>query len=242
MNYWGNKMRQIVLDTETTGLDPGQGHRIIEIGCVELVNRRLTGNDFHQFVNPEREIEAGAAAVHGISNEQLADKPRFIEIASRLMDYIRGAELIIHNADFDVGFLDAELARLENEAMRVASLCTITDTLALARRMHPGQKNSLDALCKRYQVDNSRREYHGALLDAQLLAEVYLGMTGGQTSILLDARETGATGAGSRLNQLLSGTRPVVIRATDAEREAHARRLQAIAKESKGGCLWPSEG
>jgi DNA polymerase-3 subunit epsilon len=235
-------MRQIVLDTETTGLEPEQGHRIIEIGCVELVNRRQTGNDFHQYINPEREIEAGAAAVHGISNEDLADKPRFAEIASRFLDYVRGAELIIHNADFDVGFLDAELARLGDAVTTVAEHCTVTDTLAMARGKHPGQKNSLDALCKRYQVDNSRREYHGALLDAQLLAEVYLAMTGGQTSILLDPAHAGTAMASGRLQQLLARSRPVVIRASESEREAHARRLQVIARESKGACLWPIEG
>ena len=235
-------MRQIVLDTETTGLEPRQGHRIIEIGCVELVSRRLTGNDFHQFINPEREIEAGAVAVHGISNEKLADKPRFADIAGRFLEYIRGAELIIHNAEFDVGFLDAELSRLAGELTTVAALCTVTDTLAMARRMHPGQKNSLDALCKRYLVDNSRREYHGALLDAQLLAEVYLGLTGGQTSIELDHGQTATPAARGNLKRLLTESRPVVIRASQAEREAHAKRLQAIKQASKeGACLWPTE-
>jgi DNA polymerase-3 subunit epsilon len=235
-------MRQIVLDTETTGLDPQQGHRIIEIGCVELVNRRLTRQDFHKYVNPEREIEAGAVAVHGISNEQLADKPRFAEIAGELLAYLRGAELIIHNADFDVGFLNAEFVRLGGDAPTVQTICSVTDTLALARRMHPGQKNSLDALCKRYQVDNSRRDYHGALLDAQLLAEVYLGMTGGQTSILLDAEEvTAAAAAGGDLKRLLARQRPIVVRASESENLAHAQRLQAIGQHSKGDCLWPLE-
>lgn len=235
-------MRQIVLDTETTGLDPQQGHRIIEIGCIELVSRRQTGNNFQTYLNPDRESEAGAEAVHGISNAMLADKPRFAEIAEELVTYLRGAELIIHNADFDVGFLNAELARLGERATTVQALCTVTDTLAMARRLHPGQKNNLDALCKRYRVDNSRREYHGARLDAQLLAEVYLGMTGGQTSILLDHDQTSTPAARGNLQRLLAKSRPVVIRATEAEREAHAHRLKTIAKESKGNCLWPDEG
>ncbi|MGH8453674.1 MAG: DNA polymerase III subunit epsilon [Nevskiales bacterium] len=235
-------MRQIVLDTETTGLDPQQGHRIIEIGCVELVSRRQTGNNYQTYLNPEREIEAGAEAVHGISNAMLANKPRFAEITDELLRYLRGAELIIHNADFDVGFLNAELARVPRDSvLKVQDLCSVTDTLALARRLHPGQKNSLDALCKRYQVDNSRREYHGALLDAQLLAEVYLGMTGGQTSILLDPEQTASASARGNLQRLLAKSRPVVIHATDAESEAHQRRLQTIDKESKGTCLWPDE-
>ncbi len=232
-------MRQIVLDTETTGLDPAQGHRIIEIGCVELASRRLTRRDFHRYINPERQIEAGAEAVHGISNAMLADKPRFADIAAELVEYLRGAELIIHNADFDVGFLNAELARVGAEP--VQAFCSYTDTLAMARRLHPGQKNSLDALCRRYQVDNSRREYHGALLDAQLLAEVYLAMTGGQTSIVLETEAQAGPALRGDLQRLLASARPLVIRATDEERSAHARRLQAIIKESKGACLWPAE-
>ncbi len=235
-------MRQIVLDTETTGLDPQQGHRIIEIGCIELISRRQTGNNYQTYLNPERDSEAGAEAVHGISSAMLADKPRFAEIAEDLMTYLRGAELIIHNADFDVGFLNAEFARLGDRATTVQALCTVTDTLAMARRLHPGQKNNLDALCKRYLIDNSRREYHGARLDAQLLAEVYLGMTGGQTSILLDHDQAATPAARGNLQRLLAKSRPVVIRATTAEREAHVTRLLTIAKESKGTCLWPDEG
>ncbi len=234
-------MRQIVLDTETTGLDPQQGHRIIEIGCVEIVSRRQTGNNYRTYLNPDREIEAGAEAVHGISNAMLADKPRFADIAEEFIAYIRGAELIIHNADFDVGFLNAEFARLGDKTTTIEALCTVTDTLAMARQQHPGQKNNLDALCKRYQVDNSRREYHGAQLDAQLLAEVYLGMTGGQTSILLEQEQDLTPAARGNLQRLLSSSRPIVLRASEAEREAHLRRLQAIAKESKGNCLWPEE-
>jgi DNA polymerase-3 subunit epsilon len=234
-------MRQIVLDTETTGLDPQQGHRIIEIGCIELIGRRQTGNNYQTYLNPDRDSEAGAEAVHGISSAMLADKPRFAEVAEDLMAYLRGAELIIHNADFDVGFLNAEFARLGERATTVEALCTVTDTLAMARRLHPGQKNNLDALCKRYLVDNSRREYHGARLDAQLLAEVYLGMTGGQTSILLDHEPASTPAARGNLQRLLAKSRPVVIRATDAEREAHARRLKTIAKESKNNGLWPAD-
>jgi DNA polymerase III subunit epsilon len=177
-------MRQIILDTETTGLEPELGHRIIEIGCVEVLHRRVTGRTFHRYVNPERDIEEGALAVHGISHVELEGKPRFAEIAEELLAFIAGAELVIHNAAFDVAFLDHELSRLsgqpESAARTIASLCTVLDTLAMAREMHPGQRNNLDALCKRYAVDNSRRELHGALLDAQILADVYLAMTGGQ--------------------------------------------------------------
>lgn len=234
-------MRQIVLDTETTGLDPQQGHRIIEIGCVEIVNRRQTGNNYRTYLNPDREIEAGAEAVHGISTAMLVDKPRFRDIADELVAYIRGAELIIHNADFDVGFLNAEFARLGDKATTIQALCTVTDTLSMARQQHPGQKNNLDALCKRYQVDNSRREYHGAQLDAQLLAEVYLGMTGGQTTIMLEHEQEMTPAARGNLQRLLAKTRPVILRASEAERETHARRLEAIAKESKGQCLWSED-
>ena len=182
-------MRQIVLDTETTGLEPEQGHRIIEIGCVELINRRLTGNDLHLYINPERDIDAGAQQVHGITEAFLADKPTFAQIDGELTGYLRGAEWIIHNAPFDVGFLDHEFRRLSADHPDTASLGKITDTLVMARRKHPGQRNSLDALCKRYEVDNSGRDLHGALLDAQLLAEVYLRMTGGQVHLSLGGRK-----------------------------------------------------
>ena len=178
-------MRQIVLDTETTGLEPKEGHRIIEIGGVEVIDRRLTGNRFHQYLQPDREIDAGAVEVHGITNEFLRDKPRFGEIAQDFLTYIAGAELIIHNAAFDVGFLDAELGQWRADAPRIADLCRVTDTLAMARGLHPGQRNSLDALCRRYAVDNSHRDLHGALLDAEILADVYLAMTGGQVSLQL---------------------------------------------------------
>lgn len=182
-------MRQIVLDTETTGLEISLGHRIIEIGCVELINRRVTGNHWHHYFNPQREIDAGAFEVHGISNEFLQDKPRFDELAAEFVDYVKGAELIIHNASFDVGFLNHELARPESGFAPLEECCSVLDTLLMARQKHPGQKNNLDALCKRYDIDNSQRSLHGALLDAQILSDVYLAMTGGQTSLGLDSEQ-----------------------------------------------------
>ena len=177
-------MRQIVLDTETTGLEPAEGHRIIEIGCVEMVNRRLTGNNFHRYLQPDREIDDGAIEVHGITNEFLADKPRFKDIAREFLDYIKGAQLVIHNAAFDVGFMVHEFGLLKAGFGKTEDHCTVLDTLLMARKMHPGQRNSLDALCKRYEIDNSHRDLHGALLDAEILAYVYLGMTGGQTNLV----------------------------------------------------------
>ena len=182
-------MRQVVLDTETTGLETSQDHRIIEIGCVELIDRRITDNTWHHYINPDREIEAGAFEVHGISTESLQDKPRFHEIASEFIEYIDGAELVIHNAPFDVGFLDHELSKLDTESRRIDTICPVLDTLVMARQKHPGQKNSLDALCRRYEIDNSQRSLHGALLDARILSEVYLAMTGGQTALGLDDSE-----------------------------------------------------
>ena len=179
-------MRQVVLDTETTGLETSKGHRIIEIGCVELIDRRITDKHLHFYINPEREIDAGAFAVHGISNESLQDKPLFADLAQDFVDYVKGAELIIHNAIFDVGFLDNEFAKLEGENTRINSICGVLDTLVMARQKHPGQKNNLDALCRRYYIDNSQRSLHGALLDARILADVYLAMTGGQTTLGLD--------------------------------------------------------
>ncbi|MBI5330013.1 MAG: DNA polymerase III subunit epsilon [Betaproteobacteria bacterium] len=225
-------MRQIVLDTETTGLEPSQGHRVIEIGAVEVVNRQQTGGVFHVYLNPEREIDAGAQAVHGLSVEFLADKPRFAEVAKEFLDFVRGAELVIHNAPFDVGFLNAELARLEEGT--VASRCTVLDTLKLAKQMHPGQKNNLDALCKRYLVDNSGRHYHGALLDAQLLAEVYLAMTRGQETLGIDL---GSPGAAAVKMPVRKGPLSV-IRADAAEQEAHAAYLAALTRESGGEVSW----
>ena len=232
-------MRQIVLDTETTGLEPEQGHRIIEIGCVELINRRLSGRHFHQFVRPDRRIDPAAFAVHGISEESLEDKPPFSEIAEAFLAFIEGAELIIHNAPFDVGFIDYELERLGDDRPRIESRCRVLDTLALARELHPGQRNSLDALCKRYSVDNSGRDLHGALLDAEILADVYLAMTGGQATLdLTVAQPTAVTGAGG-VGGVPSRRGPLrVIRACEEELEAHRARLQAIDEASDGACLW----
>lgn len=235
-------MRQIVLDTETTGLEVAQGHRIIEIGCVELVNRRLTGNHYHQYVNPEREVDQGAIEVHGITNEMLADKPLFRQVAEDFIDFVEGAELIIHNAPFDIGFLNAEIARLGSDQSTLDSRCQVIDTLIMARGKHPGQRNSLDALCQRYGVDNSQRDLHGALLDAEILADVYLAMTGGQTTFRLselDGGEGGGPQAGEPIRRLPAGRRPLpVIAATDAEQAAHEAQLDAIAAGNGGRVLW----
>jgi len=232
-------MRQIVLDTETTGLEASEGHRIIEIGCVELVNRHITGNTWHRYIQPDREIDAGAIEVHGITNESLADKPRFAEIAGEFLDFIEGAELVIHNAPFDVGFLDHELKRLAGKMQPIAKRCRVTDTLVMARRQHPGQRNSLDALCKRYEIDNSQRELHGALLDAEILADVYLAMTGGQASLSLDS-QTDRSGGQAQDAQRLPADRPplCVIKATADEQAAHDARLVAIGKSSGGSAVW----
>ena len=230
-------MRQIVLDTETTGLEPGAGHRIIEIGCVELVNRRPTQNRFHRYINPEREVDRGALEVHGIENDFLATQPRFAEVASELIEFVSGAELVIHNADFDIEFLNHELRRLPDMPQEIRSCCGVLDTLALARRMHPGQRNTLDALAKRYSVDNSKRELHGALLDAQILADVYLAMTGGQVSLSLDsepARAAAANPVELRLDR--RGLVLPVIRATAEEERAHEAMLAVMAK--RGQPLW----
>ncbi|HET6911863.1 MAG TPA: DNA polymerase III subunit epsilon [Rhodanobacteraceae bacterium] len=227
-------MRQIVLDTETTGLEAGRGHRIIEIGCVELIERRPTGRTFHRYLNPERAIDPGAMAVHGIRDEFLLDKPRFAEVAQEWLEFIRGAELLIHNAAFDVGFLDAELALAGHG--RVADHARVVDTLALAREKYPGQKNTLDALCKRLEVDNTHRELHGALLDARLLAEVWLAMTTGQSALGF-AQEAEAA-------PIVLGTSfavPLelrVVRAGAAAEAAHAERLLALGKACKSGSLW----
>jgi len=231
-------MRQVVLDTETTGLEHKQGHRIIEIGCVEVDSRRLTGRDYHQYLQPDREIDEGAIEVHGITNEFLADKPRIADVIEDFLDFVRGAELIIHNAPFDVGFINAELERLGAEWGRIEDYCTVTDTLAMARQMHPGQRNSLDALCKRYEIDNSHRQLHGALLDARILADVYLSMTGGQTLLSLGAEaESGPSEVGGIRRLPADRPRLRVLRASDAEREAHEARLAAIEKAA-GTCLW----
>jgi DNA polymerase-3 subunit epsilon len=232
-------MRQIVLDTETTGLEPEAGHRVIEIGCVEIFNRRKTGRTFHRYLRPDREVDWGALQVHGITNEFLAQQPRFADVVDELLEFIGGAELIIHNAAFDVAFLDAELKRIPGPRRTVAALCGVLDTLLLARRMHPGQRNSLDALCKRYGVDNSRRELHGALLDAQILLDVYLAMTGGQTALILGEEVETAVAATTEvvLTPIAHGTLRV-IHASEAELAAHERVLAALDKASGGKTIW----
>lgn len=234
-------MRQIVLDTETTGLEPAEGHRIIEIGALELIDRRQTGRQFHKYINPERSVEGGALDIHGLSDEFLEDKPRFAEIADEFLDFVRGAELIIHNAGFDVAFLDAELARLP-EPVRIADVAEVLDSLALARQLHPGQRNSLDALCRRYEVDNSNRTLHGALLDSELLIEVYLLMTGGQVDLGLDLAPAEDAATGFSVSQV-DASRLGVRRADPAERAAHEARLDAVEKAAgAAGCLWRQLG
>lgn len=229
-------MRQIVLDTETTGIDPAEGHRIIEIGCVELMERQTTGRHYHVYINPEREVEAEAITVHGITNEFLADKPKFADIADEFFDFIKGAELVIHNAAFDIGFMDSEFARLK-PVRRTADHCSVVDSLAVARKKHPGQKNSLDALCKRYGVDNSSRDLHGALLDAEILAEVYLLLTGGQTALSLDAGSDEA-GGGSGIRRLAEDRKPLtVVRASSEEASAHDEFMALLAKQA-GETVW----
>lgn len=231
-------MRQIVLDTETTGLEASD-HYIIEIGCVELVNRRLTGNNYHQYIRPDREVDAGAIEVHGITNEFLSDKPRFIEVMSDFLAYMEGAdELVIHNAPFDVGFINKELQRNDGSYLDLRERFGILDTLVMARQMHPGQKNSLDALCKRYDINNEHRELHGALLDAEILADVYLTMTGGQTSLSLGGANSDGQG-GETIRRLPESRKPLtVIRASDEELAAHREQLDVIEKKSGGNCLW----
>ena len=232
-------MRQIILDTETTGLEPSQGHRIIEIGCVELVDRRLTGNHYHQYLQPDRDIDVGAIEVHGISNEFLRDKPRFTDVVAEFMAFVGDAELVIHNAPFDVGFINHELKREQGRWQSLDNYCTVLDTLVLARKMHPGQRNSLDALCKRYDIDNSQRDLHGALLDAEILVDVYLAMTGGQSSLLLDSRVEEGEQQVSGVRLLAADRSPLtVIMATESELEAHRARLDGIDKKSADGCLW----
>lgn len=233
-------MRQVVLDTETTGLEPEQGHRIIEIGAVELLDRKRTGREFHCYLNPERDVDEGALAVHGISNAFLADKPTFARIVDDLLSFIGDGELIIHNASFDLGFLQRELTRCDAPVQDLRKTCSIIDTLLLAREMHPGQRNSLDALCKRHGVDNSRRDYHGALLDAQILADVYLAMTGGQVTMLLDTQSAidaeyaaGRTGVAQWPPGKIS-----VIRASEEELTSHEARLSDLDKRVGGACLW----
>ena len=237
-------MRQIVLDTETTGLEPELGHRIIEIGCVEILNRRPTGRTFHHYLNPDRDIDKGALEVHGITLEQLRNKPRFADVADELMTFISGAELVIHNAAFDVAFLDHELRLLSQKMAAFAGRminaeCRVLDSLALARQMHPGQRNNLDALCKRYSVDNSHREMHGALLDARILADVYLAMTGGQVGLALGVEMAAAAQAAGQVRALVRPAVPlIVVSASADELKLHDAMLAIIGKASKGKCLW----
>lgn len=233
--------RQIVLDTETTGIEPKEGHNIIEIGCVEMVKRKLTGNNYHQYVKPDREVEAEAISVHGITNEYLQDKPKFREVMLEFIEFIRGAELVIHNAPFDVGFINAEFQR-NGIKERVEDICTVVDTLAMARKKHPGQKNNLDALCRRYGIDNSHRELHGALLDSEILADVYLLMTGGQTALLLDssgdAGNSEAAGEAGEIRRVESGVELAVIRADAGEVAAHRDFVALLDKKSGGESVW----
>lgn len=232
-------MRQIVLDTETTGLEVSQDHRIIEIGCVELVNRRLTGRHYHQYINPQREVDQGAFEVHGISDEFLADKPLFGDVSHEFLEFIRGAELVIHNAPFDLDFLNHELRKLSAQSPPVEQLCSVVDTLVMARQRHPGQKNNLDALCKRYGVDNSQRDLHGALLDAEILADLYIAMTGGQVALSLGGAEDTLQNGASPIRRLPAGRAPLrVVRAAAEELLLHDERLQEIDKASSGQCLW----
>lgn len=231
--------RIVVLDTETTGLNPQEGHRIIEIGCVEMVNRRLTGKRFHVYINPDRIIDEGAIAVHGITNQFLDDKPHFEQIVDDFIAFIKDAELVIHNAPFDVGFINHELSRLNNKSETVTNYSEVFDTLAYARKKHPGQRNSLDALCKRYGIDNSHRDLHGALLDAEILADVFLLMTGGQSSLLDEGQSViGAVSVNTDVKRV-STDRPAlkVIRCNDEELTAHQQRLEAIEKAG-GACIW----
>ena len=231
-------MRQIVLDTETTGLATAQGHRIIEIACIEMVNRRFTGREYHCFLNPEREIDEGAEAVHGMSRADLENQPRFSDIADEFLEFIKDGELVIHNAEFDIGFLEYELRLMKYPKPEISEHATVLDTLSLARKLHPGQRNSLDALCKRYDVDASRRNVHGALIDAELLAKVYLAMTGGQAALLLDqevlgiAKATDASGGRAPRPDL----RLVVIKANEEECAAHEALLDKM--KASGECVW----
>lgn len=241
-------MRQIVLDTETTGLEPKEGHNIIEIGCVEMVKRKLTGRTYHQYIKPDRDVDAEAVAVHGITNEFLADKPSFRSVMMEFLDFIRGAELVIHNAAFDVGFIDEELRR-NGISERVADICEVTDSLAIARKKHPGQKNNLDALCRRYGIDNSHRELHGALLDSEILADVYLMLTGGQTALMLDSGdgEQGGDAQSENFKRVSDAEGLSVLLATQGELAEHEKFIKLLDKKAGDQCLWsqltnPAEG
>ena len=235
-------MRQVVLDTETTGLEPNDGHRVIEIGCVEVINRRITGNNLHLYLNPERDIDEGALAVHGISTEFLADKPTFDKVVDEFLAFVDGAELVIHNAPFDVGFLNHELRRLGAAYGSIEQRCGVLDTLVMARQKHPGQKNNLDALCRRYDVENGHRELHGALLDAEIPADVYLAMTGGQTRLSLGGSEgadQGGSAVAEAIRRLDAQRSPLkVVRASESEVARHSAKLQAIAGSNGEPTLW----
>lgn len=234
MSKQNSSGRLVVLDTETTGLDPKTGHRVIEVGCVELRERRLTGNNLHLYLQPDREIDHQAMEVHGISNEFLADKPRFAEVAAELKAYLQGAEVLIHNAPFDVGFLESEFSIVGDE-FPLSSICQITDTLAMARKMYPGQRNSLDALCKRLGINNGHRTLHGALLDSEILADVYLTMTGGQTALLLDAERV-ASDDNNEVSVALQTDHLIVVQANESELAAHDAWLAKL--EGEGSCVW----
>jgi len=231
-------MRQIVLDTETTGINPKDGHRIIEIGCVELVNRKLTGNHYHVFINPQRIVEEEAVRIHGITNEYLEDKPLFAEVAQAFLAFVKGAELVIHNAAFDVGFINHEFGLLNPIIKPVDSVCGVVDTLAMAREKHPGQKNNLNALCKRYGIDNGHRTLHGALLDAEILADVYLLLSGGQTDLALDANKDRPKGA-SGIRRINGSSALHVVKASNEELSEHAKYLESMSKNCES-TVWTS--
>ena len=232
-------MRQVVLDTETTGLDPKHGHRVIEVGCVEIENRKLTGRHFHRYLNPQRDIDEAALEVHGLTRAFLSNKPLFKQIEEEFIEFVKGAELIIHNAPFDVGFLDNELKLCKSSHAGMASFCGVLDTLLLARKKHPGQRNSLDALCKRYDIDNTQRQLHGALLDAEILADVYLTMTSGQSSLLLKEDADEVTETQHRIREFNPQRQKLaVLRASAEEVNTHKQRLLDIAKTSNDFCVW----
>ena len=230
-------MRQVVLDTETTGLEAAQGHRIIEIGCVEIIGRKITRRHFHHYVNPEREIDEGALEVHGITRRFLKDKPIFADIWESFFDFVKGAELIIHNAAFDIGFIDSEMQIMSSNLGSITDFCSVVDSLELARNKHPGQKNNLDALCKRYNVDNTQRDLHGALLDAEILADVYLLLTGGQ--VMLSLGDEGVGGVTREVKKIKRSRTPLkVIKATAEELERHNDKLDQLDEASETGCIW----
>jgi DNA polymerase-3 subunit epsilon len=231
-------MRQIVLDTETTGLEPREGHRIIEIGCVELVDRKLTGKTYHQYINPERIVDEGAIEIHGITNEYLEDKPLFVDIYDDFLQFVRGSELIIHNAPFDVGFINHEFTLLNNNITIIEDYCSVLDSLAMARDLHPGQRNTLDALCKRYVVDNSNRDLHGALLDSEILSDVYLAMTGGQTRLILEDSATSAGGVEKIRRLSEKQGRAFVYHASEEELAVHKEYLNMLEKSCGREVLW----